>query len=315
MIAKSIKIDKRGIGDCVLAKGHESYGLYFEKNSEITKLTNAIYKAFKSNFSIKPNVRLTGRNCRKVMGTCNPITGKIRLHNNGASVGVLIHELAHCWKVSTNHNRYFKMAQTSMLQWFSKNRADFVSGDVKVEKTKPFEDDMEFTFYRRGGNKIDVSNLFTKNAPNPNNIKVGDRVWWIQKKFGRVEGTVKRMNVKTATIDNHNAPTSGYFRCSPSLLKRVDITPKVPESNVSTSDSVKEGFSVKTIQEELKEKYGLNRYQIHTLMDKLSKYAVKNTISMSGIKKCLWVNGIKNTEENRQIAIDYIKETLKLGIR
>ena len=57
MKAKSIDFSKRGVGDCAMAKGHETYGLFFETNTEIKKLSNAIYKEFKKDFQVKVSCR------------------------------------------------------------------------------------------------------------------------------------------------------------------------------------------------------------------------------------------------------------------
>ena len=54
---------------------------------------------------------------------------------------------------------------------------------------------------------------------------------------------------------------------------------------------------------------------IQGLMDGMEKYAIGGTLSMSGIVKCMWVNGMKNTDEHRKIAIDYVRNELGLKIR
>jgi hypothetical protein len=304
MRAEKIRLNQRGVGDCAMAKGHETYGLFFETYSECKRITDDVYSEFEYDM-VKPDVRFTGLNTKRTMGTANYTTGRIRLNKPGENVAVLLHELAHLFKVTrfvSAHGHWFKNAQTQLLMWWEKNRDRYVDSGLKVGiKETPTIDSLGLGGIRTFGK-----------APNPNNIKKGDRVCWRQKKYGMVTGTVVRMNTKTATIKDHDAPCRGYFRVSPKLLSKVVSLqkPEMPKVKIIDVDTGKREplFKPEDTDEE-------NRDMIHGLMDSMKKYAVWGSLSMKGIIKCFWVNGIKNTDENRKIALDYVRNELGLKIR
>ena len=303
MRAEKIRLNQRGVGDCRMAKGHETYGLFFESYKECKRITDDVYSEFKHDMR-KPNVRFTGRDTSRTMGTANYYTGKIRLNKPGENVAVLLHELAHLFKVTRfagAHGRWFKNAQTQLLMWWEKNRDRYVDGTVKVGiKETPTIDSLGL-----GGISTDPAGVFDFNSvPNPNNIKRGDRVCWQQKKYGLVTGTVVRMNTKTATIKDHDAPCNGYFRVSPKLLSKVVALQKPEMPEPKTPAIFKEAKPVDP-----------HVHNIQFLVDGLKKYALAGTISLSSIKKCLWVNGIENNDVNQKIAVDYITDVLGYKIR
>lgn len=311
MRTQEIRFMQRGVGDCPMAKGHETYGLFFESNVELRKLVNDIYGAFKDNMKVRPNVILTGRDTKRTMGTAAPHSGRIRLHNKGANVGCLLHEIGHLFKNTNNHGHWFKNAQTHLLVWWNKNRETYIDKTTKVGTTwKP--------------------TITAAAALGKNGLKHGDRVYWINKKFGRVEGTIARVNPKSMTIKDHDVKflsPSTYFRVTPGLLKKVNATaegivikPKVdskpvkiktPKDNIAKilADAKKvEEEAVEDTDEEIND-------LISGLMDGMEKYAVNGTLSMSGIVKCMWVNGVKNTDKHRKIALDYVRNDLGITIR
>ena len=306
MRTQTIRFNQRGVGDCRLAKGHETYGLFFESNAELRKLVNAVYANFRTLFSVKPNVLLTGRDTKRTMGTAAPWSGRIRLHNKGANVGCLLHEIAHLFKDSNNHGHWFKNAQTQLLMWWDTNRENYIDKTVKVDST--------------------WSPPAAVAAINKNGLKFGDRVFWINKKFGRVEGTIARVNAKSMTIKDHNVkfmPSSTYFRVTPGLLKKVNVKEKFGIKPVIKSvkllppkdDIAKILADAKKVEEAVEDTDEETTDLIQGLMDGMEKYAIGGTLSMSGIVKCMWVNGVKNTDEHRKIALDYVRNELGLKIR
>ena len=196
------------------------------------------------------------------------------------------------------------MSQTKLLKWFKKNRDNYIA---RSEKVSVDADTRYSSMDDLLGKVIDGVNNH-----NPNKIAVGDRIWWNQKKYGRIEGTVVRMNWKTATIKNvkgYDLPLGVYFRVSPKLLNKVNALPEIKPVKLMKPEPIEPKVEPKV--EDTEEE---NIEFIHGLMDGLAKYAVWETVSMKGIVKCLWVNGIKNTDDNRKIAVDYV-QALGLKIR
>ena len=310
---KKTKIESnfRGNGDCRLAKGNQAYGLFFEQGYEVNEITRRIFEHFKSDFDNKqPRVILTGRNTKNLMGTANYYMSRIRLHNPGANVGCLIHELAHLFKItrlSSAHSPVFKHAQTEIYRFWNTIKDEyFTKATAGAQTPKQLLND------QRGNGNI----RFTMSGVNSlRSFRYGERVWFNSKKRGlKVEGIVLRINTKSISVKEDNTAPHEYWRVSPGMLnkvetKEVDITkllPKVePKSEVKKPVAARE--DVIDTPDEIRE-------LIEFAIDKLSKYAVYGTLSMSGIVRTFHARGIMNNHENRKYAIDYVK-SLGLNIR
>ena len=120
-------------------------------------------------------------------------------------------------------------------------------------------------------------------------------------------GTVKRINRKTISVTPDGAMFGKYWRVSPSMLNKANEMPKTLIDDRT--------IEPKPIEEPIEDTAEENHDLICGLMDGMIKYAINDSLSMSGIVKCMWVNGIKNTDENRKIALDYVKNELNLKIR
>jgi hypothetical protein len=306
MQTKEITYNKRGIGDCDLARGHETYGLFFDTSKEAKAIAMDVYSFIGKEKMTKPIIIITHRKTSRTMGTANRFTGRIRLNNNGANVGCLLHELAHLIISSSGapHGYNFKTNQGVLLVWWQENRDKYIGIDVKVKRT--------------------TSNLNRIKKIVNNSFERGDRVWWMQKKYGKVEGTITRINMNTVTVKNLKGnfiPSGCYFRVSPGLLHHVGghfELPKTPVIKPMKKDDIGKILAdAKKVAAD--EKVVDTDEEIHDmitgLMDGLQKYAVHDSLAISGIVKCMWVNGVKNTDINRKIALDYVKDELGLKIR
>lgn len=280
--------NRKGIGDCKIA-GRETV-LKLENTLEAQKIADIFYKEF--DLTVKPKICLTGRRTKRLQGKAYHQTGEIILHEPGANVGVLIHELAHFEKKSSSrskvgdhHGYTFKLAQTEMLlHWRNNLEKNFVtlneSETTRIAKKAADE----------------RKNIFTQD--NRDKFKVGQKVWFLHKNK-KIIGRVTRLNRETARITPENDNYYRFWRVGYYHIHTFQTTPVVkPEIKPEVNDTEEEIVDM-----------------IQGLMEGLSKYAVWDSLSMSGIVKCFFVNGIKNTDENRKIAINYIKDELGLKIR
>ena len=304
---KKTKIESnfRGNGDCRIARGNQAYGLFFEQGFEVNEITRRIFEHFKSDFDNKqPRVILTGRNTKNLMGTANYYMSRIRLHNPGANVGCLIHGLAHLFKItrlSSAHSPIFKECQTKIYRFWNTIKDEYFSkATIGAQTPKQLLNEQR-------GNKFSID------ANGLRSFRYGERVWFASRKRGvRIEGTVLRINQKSISVKEDNKPSHQYWRVSPGMLHKTEgkktgfykplptvavktvPAPEVPKPIVDTVDEIKE--------------------LIEFAIDKLSKYAVYNTLSMPGIVRTFHARGIMNNDENRKYAIDYVK-SLGLNIR
>ena len=306
---KKTKIESnfRGNGDCRIARGNQAYGLFFEQGFEVNEITRRIFEHFKSDFADKqPRVILTGRNTKNLMGTANYYMSRIRLHNPGANVGCLIHELAHLFKItrlSSAHSPIFKECQTKIYRFWNTIKDEyFTKATIGTDSPRQL-----LNAGRQRG-----SGLTMISANGLRSFRYGERVWFVSRKKGvKVEGVVLRINTKTISVKEDNKPAHQYWRVTPGMLHKTDgkktgfykplptptvtvPTPEPPKPIVDTADEIKE--------------------LIEFAIDKLSKYAVYNTLSMPGIVRTFHARGIMNNDENRKYAIDYVK-SLGLNIR
>jgi hypothetical protein len=297
----------RGTGDCKIA-GPE-YQLRLESVKEAQKIADIFHKEF--DLVCRPRVRISNYHTSHLNGTADTRKGELHLRNVGANVGVLIHELAHFDKRADKayndslksgsmfargrlygyrrkprnmHGPEFKFAQTEMLLYWRKH----------LEKT--FNIKESTTSWKERNDQL---------KHDPITFRHGQKVWFKSKHGKIINGYVKRVNQKTISIQPEGHSGYQYWRVSPSYVNKGWF-----ESNIEKPKKTldKPAEIVEDTDEE-------NRDMICGLMDSLSKYAVHNTLSMNAIVKALWVNGVKNTDENRKIAVDYIKNELKLGIR
>ena len=310
----------RGIGDCHIA-GPE-YQIRLESTSEAQKVTNLFYKEF--DLVKRPKVRISNYHTKSLNGTANSHTGVLHLRNVGANIGVLIHEIAHFDKKAAkicnqtsgltmtrsgrlrrrkriSHGSAFKMAQTEMiLYWRNHVEKTFEIKGSKDNITKTTEDILKKKFRK-------VNKRIVMGTP-VSEFNYGEKVWFISSKSGtKITGTVKRINRKTISVTPDGAMFGKYWRVSPSMLNKANEMPKTLIDDRT--------IEPKPIEEPIEDTAEENHDLICGLMDGMIKYAINDSLSMSGIVKCMWVNGIKNTDENRKIALDYVKNELNLKIR
>jgi hypothetical protein len=296
-----------------MAKGHETYKLFFDTSKEAHEISMNIYNHFKDDFRTKPMVFLTGRNTKRTMGTASPWSGRIRLHNSGANVGCLIHELAHLFKSASKHSRSFKFAQQRILTYWATIKDDFTE-NLRVIERDPKQDAMNDIFRKRA----------TVHFQNLAKFNYGDRVYFDSTKrgAGRIVGTVLRVNTKTISVQADGEPKGSYWRVSPGMLNHLEdkvvkpVLPKEVEYGVPEDEMPKptDVPKIKAAREDVIDTDEEIRDMIEFAIEKLSKYAVHGTLSMSGIVRTFHARGIMNNDDNRAYAIKYVKE-LGLKIR
>ena len=310
----------KGVGDCNIA-GPE-YQIRLESTWEAQKVANLFYKEF--DLTRRPKVRISNYHTKCLNGTANSNTGQLHLRNVGANIGVLIHELAHFDKTAAkicnqtsgltmtrmgglrrkkriSHGSAFKMAQTEMLlYWRNHIEKTFEIEGSKKSITRSTEDILKKKFRK-------LNKRVVMNTPTPV-FHYGEKVWFISSKTGtKITGTVKRVNRQTISVTPEGGTFGQYWRVSPSVLNKVNEMPKTLIDDRT--------IEPKPIEEPIEDTAEENHDMICGLMDGMVKYAINDSLSISGIVKCMWVNGVKNTDENRKIAIDYIKNELNLKIR
>jgi len=320
---RKIKIDSnfRGNGDCNMARGNQAYGLLFDTNKEAFELTNRIYENLKDSFHTKPMVFLTGRNTKNLMGTANYYLGRIRLHNPGANVGCLIHELGHMFKASRNgtaHSNVFKACQTEIFRFWNTIKDEYFKNATDGGLSP--RDQMNDARGRYGSSVI-KSYQFPTGSVTVRSFRYGERVSFITSKRGHrtVVGTVLRINQKSISVKEDGKPAHEYWRVSPNKLTRLEtvkggdrvittVEPTIkygPSTPLPKPEPKPEPKPVVDTDDEIKE-------LIEFAIDKLSKYAVYGSLSMAGIVRTFHARGIMNNDDNRAYAIKYVAE---LGLR
>ncbi len=317
---RKIKIDRnfRGNGDCNVARGNQAYGLLFDTNKEAFELTNRIYKHLSARFNVKPNVFLTGRQTKNLMGTASYRIGRIRLHNAGANVGCLIHELGHLFKdtrIGSAHSNVFKSCQTEIYHFWNTIKHEYFENATKGGLSP--EDQLNAARGRTGSSVI-KSYSFPTNSVTVRSFRYGERVSFVTSKRGHrtITGTVLRINRKSVSVREDGRPSAEYWRVSPGKLTRLEkvedggdrviaIVEPTPEPKPEPKKPIAAREDVVDTPDEIKE-------LIEFAIDKLSKYAVYGSLSMAGIVRTFHARGIMNNDDNRAYAIEYVNE---LGLR
>ena len=202
------------------------------------------------------------------------------------------------------HGSDFKYAQTEMLLYWREHveKTFEITGSESEHKK---ELDKERTIDRK--KSID----FARKAARF--FGIGDKVWFISRRGEKITGEITKLNRKTVNI---LSTIGGRWRCSRGHLNLVEDSKEVDHIPMPKTFTkihiVKPEIKPEPVIEDTDEEI---EAMIQGAMDSLSKYAVHDSLSLSGIVRCFHANGVKNTNENRKIAVDYVKDELGLTIR
>lgn len=130
MIKKQVNENFRGIGDCQLARGHESYGLVFDTEREAQSLSNKVCDHFKID---RWNIEFMESRAKYLMGTANDFLNIIKLRPKGQTVGCLLHEIAH--RKGYKHDWDFQRFQSQILRFWDEE----IRPTIKIRWNAPAE--------------------------------------------------------------------------------------------------------------------------------------------------------------------------------
>lgn len=119
MKIQSVSKNMRSTGDCKLAKGHRTRGMYFENVAEARHLLNALQEAFPIKEYPSLHLNFQYRKTRCKAGHADYRTGEILMYPVGQRVSTLIHEYAHFMPNGQNHGAGFKRNQEKLLRWWA----------------------------------------------------------------------------------------------------------------------------------------------------------------------------------------------------
>jgi hypothetical protein len=115
---KKYVADHRSVGDCKLAAGHETRGIYFDTVSEANWLIGEFENHFE--FCVSPKLKVSRRNTKRTSAHVSLFSGVITVFPKGFRVITIIHELAHLEGVSGHHchRKDFKQAENKLLRYW-----------------------------------------------------------------------------------------------------------------------------------------------------------------------------------------------------